>query len=217
MAKKSTTTAKKTTARKKAGIKSEFDLLTGEYVSTEEREREAAEKAAQEQAIKDEFKVRRLGPFDIMKMMFSNKDEFDHIKDSALKENYFIINRRFAILFPMQAAQLSLMGINEAQVVRFWANFARTKCGGRFPQELYLKGEKSTLAQVNIDDLDDELIAGYMRRHNLSRRDLIDMLRFFNQETVDDIRHYVSIYSPEEQAKLFAKEKSSKKKFESDD
>ena len=95
MAKK-TTTAKKTTAnKKKSAIKSEFDLLDDKFVTTEDRERADAEKAAEEQSAKDAFKVKRLGPFDIMKMMFADKSAFDRLTDAQLKEHYFIINRRF--------------------------------------------------------------------------------------------------------------------------
>ncbi len=60
------------------------------------------------------------------------------------------------------------------------------------------------------------MLANYMKRYNLSKRDLNEMLMFFKQQTIEEIKRYISMYSPEEQIKLFTKEKSSKKKFESD-
>ena len=219
MAKKTATkkTTTKSSSRKKSDIRAEFDLLDDCFVSSEEKENKEKEAAAEEAALKEEFKKKSLSPFDIMKMMFYERHAFDKIPDDVLKANYFIINRRFAIMFPQQAAKLSMMGINEAQVIRFWANFMKAKGYSKFPNELYIKAEKNGIAKVGIEDLDDDVLASYMKRYNLSRRDLTDMLKFYNQQTIEEIKRYVSIYSPDEQMKLFAKEKGSKKKFENDD
>lgn len=216
MAKKATQKTGKS-SKKKATVTAAFDLLNGTFVSVKEAEEAKKEEERRENEIRDQFKVKKTGPFDIINMMFYDRNGFDALKDDVLKANYFIINRRFAIMFPQQAAKLSLMGINEAQVIRFWANFMKTKGYTRMPRELYLKSEKNGIAQVDIEDFDDEMLAGYMKKYNLSRRDLVDMLKFYNKETVEEIRHYVSVYSPEEQAKLFTKEKGSKSKFENDE
>ena len=215
MAKKTSTTknSTKSTSKKKANISAEFDLLDDRFVTSEEKTFIEEQKNAEEEAIKNEFKKKSIGPYQIMKMMLEERHSFDALTDSVLKDNYFLINRQLAALFPQQAAKLSLIKINEAQVIRFWANFLKVKGYTRIP---YIKTEKQSIANVNIDELDEEMLANYMKRYNLSKRDLNDMLMFFNQQTIEEIKRYISMYSPEEQIKLFTKEKSSKKKFESD-
>ncbi len=215
MAKKTSTTknSTKSTSKKKANISAEFDLLDDRFVTSEEKTSIEEQKNAEEEAIKNEFKKKSIGPYQIMKMMLEERHNFDALTDSVLKDNYFLINRQLAALFPQQAAKLSLLKINEAQVIRFWANFLKVKGYTRIP---YIKTEKQNIANVNIDELDEEMLANYMKRYNLSKRDLNDMLMFFNQQTIEEIKRYISMYSPEEQIKLFTKEKSSKKKFESD-
>ena len=215
MAKKTSTTknSTKSTSKKKANISAEFDLLDDRFVTSEEKTFIEEQKNAEEEAIKNEFKKKSIGPYQIMKMMLEERHSFDALTDSVLKDNYFLINRQLAALFPQQAAKLSLIKINEAQVIRFWANFLKVKGYTRIP---YIKTEKQSIANVNIDELDEEMLANYMKRYNLSKRDLNDMLIFFNQQTIEEIKRYISMYSPEEQIKLFTKEKSSKKKFESE-
>ena len=215
MAKKTSTTknSTKSTSKKKANISAEFDLLDDRFVTSEEKTFIEEQKNAEEEAIKKKKKKKSIGPYQIMKMMLEERHSFDALTDSVLKDNYFLINRQLAALFPQQAAKLSLIKINEAQVIRFWANFLKVKGYTRIP---YIKTEKQSIANVNIDELDEEMLANYMKRYNLSKRDLNDMLIFFNQQTIEEIKRYISMYSPEEQIKLFTKEKSSKKKFESE-
>ena len=192
MAKKTSTTknSTKSTSKKKANISAEFDLLDDRFVTSEEKTFIEEQKNAEEEAIKNEFKKKSIGPYQIMKMMLEERHSFDALTDSVLKDNYFLINRQLAALFPQQAAKLSLIKINEAQVIRFWANFLKVKGYTRIP---YIKTEKQSIANVNIDELDEEMLANYMKRYNLSKRDLNDMLMFFNQQTIEEIKRYISI------------------------
>ena len=212
MAKKATSTKKSTAKSTKASAKSsnvqEFDLINDKWITEEDKKPELT---------KDDFKIKKPSFFDIINMMFNNPAAFDALPDSLLDENYFMINRRFAIKYPMQAAQFSRMGINQAAVVRQWPVFVKRveQCYGT-PRYIYTKTKKDEKEKIGIDAFDEELITDYMVHYNLSKKDFEDMLFFFNDETVADVERFYKVYSPEEQKKLFTRQKSSKKKFEDD-
>lgn len=206
-------TTKKTSSKAKGEIV-EFDLIEGKFKDEIPQ--------TEPELTKDDFKIKRLGPFDILNMMFDDTNGFNTLTDKTLADNYFLLNRRFAIKYPMQAAQLSKMGINEAWALRFWAMFIKAKenCAYGAPKFLYTAGakkQKESKQKVGIDAFDEEIINQYMIRYELSRKDLQDMLEFSNEQTVADVERFYKSVDPTEQKKLFTQSKGSKKNYENDD
>ena len=213
-AKKTTTKKKSTTSKKTKSEIVEFDLLEGVF-KDELPEQEP-------ELTKEDFKIKKLGPFDILNMMFDDTNGFNTLTDKTLQDNYFLLNRRFAIKYPMQAAQLSKMGINEAWALRFWAMFIKAKenCAYGAPKFLYTAGakkQKESKEKVGIDAFDEEIINQYMIRYELSKKDFQDMLEFSNEQTVSDVERFYKAVDPTEQKKLFVQSKGTKKSYENDD
>jgi hypothetical protein len=191
MAKKAATT-KRTSKKSQQSDIQELNLLTGEYFVSKPEEDNM-----------DEFKIKKLGPFDILDMMFKEPQRFDALPDTQLEQFAFILNRRFALKYPMQAAQFSKMGINQAWVLRSWAIFLRRVEGTRgVPRFLYTKKAEES-KKIGIDAFDDELIRDYMKRYELSKADFKDMLQFFNEETIAHVERFFKINSKAEQKKMF--------------
>ena len=191
MAKKATTT-KRTSKKSQQSDIQELNLLTGEYFVSKPEEDNM-----------DEFKIKKLGPFDILDMMFKEPHRFDALPDNQLEQFAFILNRRFALKYPMQAAQFSKTGINQAWVLRSWAIFLRRVEGTRgVPRFLYTKKAEES-KKIGIDAFDDELIRDYMKRYELSKADFKDMLQFFNEETIAHVERFFKINSKAEQKKMF--------------
>lgn len=191
MAKKATTT-KRTSKKSQQSDIQELNLLTGEYFVSKPEDDNM-----------DEFKIKKLGPFDILDMMFKEPQRFDALPDTQLEQFAFILNRRFALKYPMQAAQFSKMSINQAWVLRSWAIFLRRVEGTRcVPRFLYTKKAEES-KKIGIDAFDDELIRDYMKRYELSKADFKDMLQFFNEETIAHVERFFKINSKAEQKKMF--------------
>lgn len=179
-----------------------IDLITGE---------EIIQKEDDSKTLKEEMKVKKLGPFDIINYMFTNKPIFDRMSDTLLKQHFFMINRTFAIKYPLQAAMFNKMGINEAEVIRFWQYFltAPSKEGyGRVPQFVYTKRPKI----VDPDNLDEETVVNYCKRYNLSKKDFKDMLYFYHDFTVKDVKEFEKRTDKKELAKMFSSEKNKEEK-----
>lgn len=197
MAKKATTTKRTRKTKSESADYQELNLLTGErYVPKEET------------INMDEYKIKKIGPFEVLDMMFRNPQQFDSLSDDQLEQFGFLLNRRFAIKYPMQAAQFSKSAMNQAWMLRAWAIYMRRVegCNG-VPRFLYTSTKKAEKEKVGIDAFDEEVINDYMKRYDLSKRDFADMLQFFNEETVAHVEHYFKMTNKNEQKKMFRETK----------
>lgn len=175
-----------------------IDLLTGKEIIEEPKESSKKKD--------DSFKIKKLSPFDIINLMFTNKPAFDRLSDNILKQHFFMINRTFSIKYPLQAAMFNTLDINQAEVIKFWQYFltAQSKEGyGRVPKFVYTKKAK----MEDPDNLDPDTVREYCKRYHLSNKDFKDMLQFFHDETIEDVRAFEKLTDKKEMAKMFTTEK----------
>lgn len=140
-------------------------------------------------------KPKAIGPFDIIKLMFTDKESFDNLSDYMLSKHFFMINRIMAIQFPLQAQCFNKLNINEAQVIRSWQFFATSKCGyGRVPSFVYTKSGKSSF--VDPDNIVKDLKIAYCLHYDTTMTELNDMLYFYHDATIEHINYFKeNIYS----------------------
>lgn len=140
-------------------------------------------------------KPKAIGPFDIIKLMFTDKESFDNLSDYMLSKHFFMINRIMAIQFPLQAQCFNKLNINEAQVIRSWQFFATSNCGyGRVPSFVYTKSGKSSF--VDPDNIDKDLKIAYCLHYDTTMTELNDMLYFYHDATIEHINYFKeNIYS----------------------
>lgn len=86
-----------------------IDLLTGKKIVEQKSE------------VKEKKKAKSL-LFDHLHLMFKNKKAFDKLTNYDKAKDMFLMNRFFAIKFPVQAQLLNRMHINAAHVVQYWGN-----------------------------------------------------------------------------------------------
>lgn len=144
-------------------------------------------------------KPKAIGPYDIIKMMFTDKANFDKLSDLMLSKNFFMINRIFSIQFPEQAQCFNRLNINQAQVIRVWQNFGTMKLGyGRVPGFVYTKGAKATqAAQPKLIDTDKETKESYCAFYEMSFKDFDDCAYFNFDLMKEHIQYYIdNIYKP---------------------
>lgn len=140
-------------------------------------------------------KPKAIGPFDIIKMMFTDKESFDKLSDAILAKNFFMINRVMAIQFPLQAQCFNKLNINTGQVIRAWQQFATAKCGyGSVPNFVYTKTGKSTF--VDPDNIDKDVKLTYCLHYDTTEKEFADMLYFYHDATMEHLNYFKdNIYS----------------------
>lgn len=79
--------------------------------------------------------------FNVLDIMFSNSDEYDNLSKKDKDRNFFMINRRMAIKFPVQACRLSVLGINPEYALDS-LRMITLQYKGKKPSWLYLKTAK---------------------------------------------------------------------------
>ena len=75
-------------------------------------------------------KAKMPGPYDIIKLMFTDVQGFDKLSDIILERNSFMINRIFAIQFPAHAQIFNTMGMKGSNTVKAWRIFGLHTFGG---------------------------------------------------------------------------------------
>ena len=187
--------AKKTkaAAKKNSGEIEQFDLFSGSVVTEEPADKD------------DDFAVEKLSPFSIINMMFYNAAGFYAIDRKELAKHFFMINRTMSVKYPLQAQFFNVNGVNQGDVVQFWQKFIRSaEPGNRVPafvRDVGIKKEKM------LDTIDQSVIIDYCKFYSLSKKDFSDMLTFKYDETVDDVKNFISIHY---KAEILKKIKSKK-------
>lgn len=142
-------------------------------------------------------KPKKLWHIDIIKYIFENIDDFNNLTNYTLRQNFFMINRTFSIKYPQQAEGFNVLGINMAEAVKSWCWYLHKKEGyGTVPKFVFTKGVKKAKEEANKNSSSNEetipqrLIEEYCKHYKLSLRDYKDMLEFFKEQTIEDIKNF---------------------------
>lgn len=131
-------------------------------------------KTTGEKKTKADSKPKAISPFDIIKLMFENQEEFWKIPADVLSRNYFMINERMSIQFPLQAAVFNHLKINPGEVVKCWATFIMTKgLFGKTPGYIFIQGKKKA-AETNLlkrKKYPEDFLQEFSWYHKISIRD----------------------------------------------
>lgn len=79
--------------------------------------------------------------FPLLKIMFNNEQQYSKVREIDKSKNFFMINRRFAINFPIVAQQFNHIKSPSSKVVDCWQKIASRY--GRTPSWMYTKTKKS--------------------------------------------------------------------------
>ncbi len=134
--------------------------------------------------------------FNIIGALFNDHAYIWSLPVQAVKSNWFMINRRVAARYPLQAQVLNNTKVNPVDGVRFWSDYLSTASGGRTPNWVYLKGVKKSQAKT---DARRKVTAAQIRRfavgRNISVKDIEQSLRFFPDDTATEIIEYDKMMS----------------------
>lgn len=131
--------------------------------------------------------------FSIFTALFNNKEYINNLTPETLRQNCFMINRRVAIKYPLQAQVMNNTKINSVDVVKFWSDFLYT--GSKPPGWSYTAGaNKSSAAKFEKEKITPALIKFYCDLKYISPRDFAAAIRFFPEETYNEIIDLEQLY-----------------------
>ena len=131
--------------------------------------------------------------FTIFTALFNDKEYINSLSNETLRQNSFMINRRVAIKYPLQVQAMNNSKINPVDLIKFWSDFLYT--GKKPPGWSYTAGaNKSTSAKAAKESLSPSSIKFYCDYKNISKRDFITALRFFPEETIEEVKDLEQLY-----------------------
>ena len=127
--------------------------------------------------------------FDTLNALFTNKEYIVNLTNESIKQNIFMINRRIAIQYPLQAQVFNNNKVNPIDVLKFWSDFLYT--GRRPPGWIYTAGAaKSQAKKAAKAKVSPSMIKEYSLKYNISQKDVLACLRFFPEELLQEITEY---------------------------
>jgi len=128
--------------------------------------------------------------FDLINIIFKDPIKYKEISKGVKQQNFFLLNRRFAIQFPMQANALQSLKINQAAVVDFWQNFMR-KQYKYTPKWIYTKGvKKAQQVKEKKRSVSNAVIVEYCKWYKIDKKSVIDALDFFPTQMSDELKEF---------------------------
>jgi hypothetical protein len=131
--------------------------------------------------------------FNLIKVIFTNPEEYSLVAPGEKRKYYFICQRRFAINFPLQANALQHLKINQVAVIDFWQRFLRKQY--KFvPGWMYTKGiKKSKEIKEKKQNINSELINEYCKKFEIDSKVIKDALEFYPEEITKEIKEFEKI------------------------
>ena len=132
--------------------------------------------------------------FDFIKIMFTQHKNYQQVKNLTKKKHHFMINRFFAIKFPVNASAFNTVGINGANVVDSWSLVA-TRFKG-VPGWIYTKTKKSQKDKPRYQP-DGRALELYMQRNQIGPREIEEMNLFcpdLLEQDLKKIEEQINVY-----------------------
>jgi hypothetical protein len=101
-----------------------------------------------------------MSPFDIIRIMIEEPENYKNISGLDKRKNFFIITRRLSIQFPLQSHVLQHLKIDEVNVIDFWQTFLSNKYK-KVPYWMYTKGVKKVKESKEDKEVSEKLIREY--------------------------------------------------------
>ena len=131
--------------------------------------------------------------FDIINAIFNSQTEYEKVTKTEKRKSFFMINRRFAIQFPLQANILQLNNITQEYVIDFWQWFMRQKYKST-PHWIYTKGVKKTQQiKEKKDPISKDTILAYSKYMKIEERSIKEALEFFPEEMIKELKMFEKI------------------------
>lgn len=128
--------------------------------------------------------------FEISKIIFEDPKEYSELSKLDKIKNFFMLNRRFAIQYPMQAQVLNHLNINQPEAIDIWQRFISSKYNKQ-PHWLFTKGIKATKKEKESKmKISHNTIVKYAQQYNLDTKQVYDALNFFGKDFLSELKTY---------------------------
>ena len=127
--------------------------------------------------------------FGIIDALFIDKKKILDLSDEACRQYLFMVLRRLAIKYPLQANHFNDGKSNAKDVLRFWSDYLYT--GSSVPRWTKTSGsKKESKNKANKADFTKDDIKAYKQHYDLTDNQFDDMMRFYPDNTAKEINEF---------------------------
>lgn len=120
--------------------------------------------------------------FDLINALFTSREYVYGITAEAAKQNLFMVLRRLAIKYPVEANVFNDSKANPLDVIRFWSDYLY--CGVA-PKWIYTSVASKKKSNDDITAADIKL---YKAHNDMTDTQFEDAMRFFGNELINEIK-----------------------------
>ena len=137
-----------------------------------------------------ETKEKKANPLlELINALFTNKEYVNNITYETAKQSIFMVLRRIAIKYPIEANVFNDNKVNALDTIKFWSDYLY--CGYP-PKWIYTSGaNKSKQLKSKIEPADIKL---YKKHYNITDKDFNDAMRFFPDDVILEIKEVKEFY-----------------------
>lgn len=130
--------------------------------------------------------------FEILSALFNNKDYINNLTVESMKQNLFMINRRLAIKYPLQAQIFNNKNVNPCDVIKFWNDYL---FNGRFPPKwIYTPGATKSQAKKDMkNSISRSLKKSYSNYYHIPLKDIEDAIYFFPEDSIKEFKDFENL------------------------
>lgn len=122
--------------------------------------------------------------------MFEDPEGYKEATKGDKRKNFFIINRRLAINYPIQASVLNGLKINQEEAIDVWQRFLRKKYT-KVPFWMYTKGVKKAKEEREKKiDISSKVVEEYAKKYKLDLKSVWDALEMFPEKAQKEIKEF---------------------------
>ena len=121
--------------------------------------------------------------FDLINALFTSKEYVDGITAETAKQNLFMVLRRLAIMYPVEANVFNDSKVNAKDVIKFWSDYLYC---GRAPKWIYTSTQSKKKASKN--DITSADIKLYKSHYDITDSQFDDAMRFFPEELISEVK-----------------------------
>ena len=126
--------------------------------------------------------------FDLINALFTNREYVYGITAETAKQNIFMVLRRLAIKYPMEANVFNDSKVNPIDVIRFFSDYLYS---GVAPKWIYTSVKAKKVSDDNITPSDIKM---YKSHYDVTDAQFDDAMRFFHDELIEEIKSERDFY-----------------------
>ena len=133
--------------------------------------------------------------FDLINSLFTNKEYVNNITMGFAKQNLFMVLRRIAIQYPLQANTFNDNKVNALDTIKFLSDFLYC---GYAPKWIYTSASSKTKKK----ELGTEDVKLYKEKNDITDKDFQDAMRFFPKELINEVKELSELYAKLNSSKI---------------